>query len=63
MNAARGDDRLDKVIAVVNELAAAHRQMGEMMSMHHGMMQGNTNAPARDSKPAEDDASHHPERK
>jgi predicted aconitase len=63
MNAARGEDRLDKVIAVVNELASAHRQMGDMMSRHHGMMHGMTNAPAADSKPSEDHSSHHPEKK
>jgi len=63
MNAARGNDRIDKVIAVVNELAAAHKQMSGMMSMHHGMMQGSANAPAGDSKPAEDHSSHHPEKK
>jgi hypothetical protein len=63
MNAARGNDRLDKVIAVVNELAAAHKQMGGMMSVHHGMMQGSTNVPAADSKPAEDHTLHHPEKK
>ena len=63
MNAARGDDRLDKVIAVVNELAAAHKQMGGMMSMHDGMMQGVASAPAGDSKPAEDHGLHHPEKK
>jgi len=63
MNAARGTDRLDKVIAAVNELAAAHKHMGEMMSMHHGMMQGAANAPATGSKPAEDHSSHHPDKK
>src|ERR1700682_6508204 len=40
MNAADGKERLDKMIAVINELAAAHRQMSGMMSMHGGMMQG-----------------------
>jgi hypothetical protein len=63
MNAARGTDRLDKVIAVVNELAAAHKRMGEMMSEHHVMMQGAANPPAAGSKPAEDHSSHHPEKK
>jgi hypothetical protein len=63
MNAARGNDRLDRVIAVVNELAAAHKQMSGMMSMHHGMMQGSANAPAGASKPAEDHESNHPEKK
>ena len=63
MNAARGNDRLDKVIAVVNELAAAHKQMCGMMSMQHGMMQGAAGGPAGESKPADEHESHHPEKK
>jgi hypothetical protein len=62
MNAARSNDRLDKVIAVVNELAAAHRQMGGMMSMRGGMMQGMMNMPIDGQKPADDHASPHQEK-
>jgi outer membrane murein-binding lipoprotein Lpp len=62
MNAARGNDRLDRIVAVVNELAAAHKQMGGMMSMHGGMM-GMMNMPAGGQKPAEDHSAHHPEKK
>ena len=63
MNEARSNDRLDKVIAVVNELAAAHRQMGGMMSMHGGMMQGMMNMPMDGRKPADAHASDRPEKK
>ena len=68
MNAARGNDRLDRVIAVVNELAAAHTQMGGMMSMHSsmmgmGMMQGMKNMPAGGTKPDDDHSAHHPDKK
>jgi hypothetical protein len=38
LNAARGNDRLDKVIAVVNELVAERKGMHEMMSRHESMM-------------------------
>jgi len=63
MNAARGNDRLDRVIAVVNELAAARKQMGGMMSMHQRMMQGMTNMPAGGPKPADDHSAHQPDKK
>ena len=63
MNAAHGNDRLDKVIAVVNELVAAHNKMGEMMSMHHATTPDASNVPAGDAKPAGDHSSHHPEKK
>ena len=39
LNAAKGNDRIDKLVAVVNELAAERKQMTSMMSMHGGMMQ------------------------
>src|SRR5215831_8751720 len=39
LNAAKGTDRIDKLVAVVNELAAQRKQMTGMMSMHDGMMQ------------------------
>jgi hypothetical protein len=39
MNAARGGDRLDAVVAVVNQLVDAHKKMrAHMESMHGGMM-------------------------
>jgi hypothetical protein len=39
LNAAKGNDRIDKLVAVVNELVADRKQMTQMMSMHGGMMQ------------------------
>ena len=39
LNAAKGNDRIDKLVAVVNELAAERHNMHSMMSMHGGMMQ------------------------
>ena len=39
LNAAKGNDRIDKLVAVVNELVAERKQMTSMMSMHGGMMQ------------------------
>ena len=39
LNAAKGNDRIDKLVAVVNELAAERHHMHGMMSMHGGMMQ------------------------
>jgi len=38
LNAAKGNDRIDKLVAVVNELVAERKQMMTMMSMHGGMM-------------------------
>jgi hypothetical protein len=38
LNAAKGNDRIDKLVAVVNELAAERKDMHGMMSMHGGMM-------------------------
>jgi hypothetical protein len=41
MNAARGNDRIDKMAAVINELVAAHTQVRSMiMAGRGGMMQG-----------------------
>jgi TolA-binding protein len=57
MNAAHGNDRLDRVIAVVNELAASRKQMSSMMSMHDDMMQRMKNMPAGAAKPDTDPAS------
>jgi hypothetical protein len=39
LNAAKGNDRIDKLVAVVNELVAERKQMTSMMSMQGGMMQ------------------------
>jgi len=39
LNAAKGNDRIDKLVAVVNELVAEHKHMMNMMPMHGGMMQ------------------------
>jgi hypothetical protein len=38
LNAAKGNDRIDSLVAVVNELAAERKQMTGMMAMHGGMM-------------------------
>jgi hypothetical protein len=56
LNAARGNDRLDKVIAVVNELVVQRKSMhGTRMMMSNGMMSGET------TKKGDDHSSHHPE--
>ena len=36
MNAARGEDKIDKIAAVVTELAAREKRMNSMMMMMHG---------------------------
>jgi hypothetical protein len=36
MNAASGPDKMDKIVAVVNELAAREKRMNSMMMMMHG---------------------------
>ena len=38
LNAARGNDRLDKLVAVVNALVAERKGMRDMMAMHGNMM-------------------------
>jgi len=58
LNAARGDDRLDKVIAVVKELVAERKTMRDMMAGRSGMMMhGEPAAPATGN----DHSTHHPE--
>jgi hypothetical protein len=58
LNAARGDDRLDKVIAVVKELVAERKTMRDMMAGHGGMMMNRDSAaPAAGN----DHSTHHPE--
>src|SRR6476646_9716075 len=38
LNAAKGNDRIDKLVAVVNELVAERKKMTGMMATHGGMM-------------------------
>ena len=38
MNAATGPETVDKIAAVVNEMAAMHKRMSAMMMMHGGQM-------------------------
>ena len=60
LNAAHDDERVDRLVAVVNLLVAERRQMREMMAMHGDMMQH----AAADAPASEDDHSaHHPEKK
>ena len=58
LNGARGDDRLDKLIAVVKELVAERKTMREMMAGHGGMMMNRESAAP---VPGNDHSSHHPE--
>jgi hypothetical protein len=44
LNAARGDDRLDKVIAIVKELVAERKTMRGMMAGRGGMMMNRESA-------------------
>jgi hypothetical protein len=70
MNASRGTDKIDQIVAVVNELVATHKQMSRsMMSMPSGMMQrmqpgrqpnGSNAAPQSPDGPAADHREHHP---
>jgi hypothetical protein len=66
MNQATGDDKVDKLAAVVTELVAQHREMcGRMMSgnmMPMSMMRHTLEAatPAPTGKPEDDHATHHP---
>jgi len=57
LNAARGDDRLDKLIAVVKELVAERKAMREMMAGRGGMMMNRESAPTTDG----DHSTHHPD--
>ena len=58
LNAARGDDRLDKVIAVVKELVAERKTMREMMAGRGGMMM---HAEPAAPGAGNDHSTHHPE--
>jgi hypothetical protein len=53
LNAAKGNDRIDRLVAVVNELAAEQLRMNRMTAMHGRMMQ-----PA--ATPDAEHSSHHP---
>ena len=60
LNAAHGDERVDRLVAVVNLLVAERRQMREMMAMHGDMMRHTgAEAPALE----DDHSAHHPEKK
>lgn len=67
MNQATGDDKVNKLAAVVTEIVAQHREMcGRMMSGNMtpmSMMQHapEATAPAATGKPEDDHAAHHPE--
>jgi hypothetical protein len=63
LNAAHGNDRVDRLVAVVNQLVAERRQMREMMAMHEGMMGHMASKPAEAVTPEEDHSAHHPEKK
>jgi len=58
LNAARGDDRLDKVIAVVKELIAERKTMRDMMAGRGGMMMNRESAAPTTGG---DHATHHPD--
>jgi uncharacterized coiled-coil protein SlyX len=62
LNAAKGNDRIDKLAAVVNELVTERKQMrammeGMMKEMHGGMMPHST-----EKKSGDDHSAHHPEK-
>jgi hypothetical protein len=53
MNAARGDDRIDAMAAVITELVAQHKSMGAgMMSMRGMMSMGNMMSMPNDKMPS-----------
>jgi len=58
LNTARGDDRLDKVIAVVKELVAERKAMRDMMAGRGGMMMNRESAAPT---PGGDHSTHHPD--
>ena len=67
MNAAKGTDKIDRIAAVVNEIAAAHKQMlTRMSSMHDQMMHGMSMMGARSNvspaAPPVDHEQHHPQK-
>jgi hypothetical protein len=58
LNAARGDERLDKVIAVVKELVAERKTMRDMMAGRGVMMMNKESAAPT---PGGDHSTHHPD--
>ena len=60
LNTTHGDERVDRLVAVVNLLAAERRQMREMMAMHGDMM---GHAAADAPVPGDDHSAHHPDKK
>jgi hypothetical protein len=58
LNAARGDDRLDKLIAVVKQLVAERKTMRDMMAGRGGMMMNKESAAPETSN---DHSTHHPD--
>jgi hypothetical protein len=58
LNAARGEDRLDKVIAVVKELVAERKTMRDRMAGRGGMMMNKESAAPDTSN---EHSTHHPE--
>jgi hypothetical protein len=64
MNAATGPEKMDRIAAVVTEMAAMHKRMSTMMmqgNMMQIMMQGHRGAgnPATPKAPSDDHAEHH----
>ena len=57
MNAAKGDDKVTAIAAVVTELVAQHQRMHGQMRMPGGMM-NKTTPPA---EPKDDHSAHHPQ--
>jgi hypothetical protein len=66
MNEASGEEKINKLAAVVTELVAQHREMcagmmsGNMMPMSMMQHAPEANAPAPAAKPEDDHATHHP---
>jgi hypothetical protein len=60
LNATHGDERVDRLVAVVNLLVAERWQMREMMAMHGDMMR---HTAADTPAPEDDHSAHHPEKK
>ena len=66
MNQATGNDKVNKLAAVVTELVAQHREMcahmmsGSMMPMSMMQHTPEASAPAPTAKPEDDHATHHP---
>jgi hypothetical protein len=59
MNSANGPDKVDRIAAVVTEMAAMHKRMSTMMMMQGGMMQMPHGAATPAPKAPQDPAEHH----